>query len=60
MTAWRSKSGAATGVPGQIWTRPEAMSCDGDPLVELADGENEAAVLVEEGGGPGEFEGVIV
>ena len=31
----------------------------GDPLVELADGEDEAAVLVEEGGCPGEGEGVV-
>ncbi len=30
-----------------------------DPLVELADGEDQAAVFVEEGWGPGEFEGVV-
>jgi hypothetical protein len=30
-------SGALTGVPGQICTRPVAISCEADPLVELAD-----------------------
>ena len=31
-----------------------------DPLVELADGEHQAAVLVEEGRGPGQREGMVL
>ena len=51
-----SEIGALTGVPGHICTRPVAISCDADPLVELADGEDEPAVLVQERGRPGQLE----
>ena len=49
-----SMSGSATGVPGQICTAPARHHLLADPLVELAQREDEPAVLVQEVGRPGQ------